>query len=83
MTYRKRQQRKAMLQSLGLFAAIIATVIFCIWWFPRIDCATATNGLAFIEACENDPDCTLNPRDHNLKKAYIRMQIKSCPSDNS
>lgn len=79
-TYRKRQQRKAALQGAALLAALVGFVVFCTWWFPHVDCKTARNGLDFIERCEADADCTLRPHERNLKEAYRRLEIKSCPT---
>ena len=79
--YRKRQQVKQTIQATAIFGTIIATVALSMWAFPRIDCNTARNGLAFIEACEADENCTLRAHELNLKESYTRLEIKSCPKD--
>lgn len=69
--------------------AIVAIAVFLLGggmvalfhWFETIDCATARNGLEFIERCEADADCRLREQDRNLKRVYIRLEIARCPKD--
>ena len=79
-TYRQRQQAKAALQGAALLTAMVGVVLFCMWWFPHVDCKTARSGLDFIERCEANPDCMLTVRERNLKQAYTRLAINSCPT---
>ena len=65
----------------GIIIACIATVIFCTWAFPQIDCHNAQNGLEYIAACEASDDCELRETEKHLKQAYTRLEIKTCPKD--
>lgn len=64
-----------------IIGACIATVIFCTWWFPKLDCYNAKQGLAFIEHCQASDDCSLTASELELKRVYTRLEIKSCPKD--
>ena len=76
---KRKARRQDILKALGLFGAIIATVLFCMWYFPQIDCKNAHDGLEFIARCEADPNCELRAQDLNLKRALTRLEIKACP----
>jgi len=70
------------LKGAALFAAILGTVLFCMWWFPQADCNTARKGLAYIERCEASTDCALSASELDLKAAFVRLKAKSCPRPN-
>ena len=85
MNRTENRKRRAMVRdatkAAGLFGSIIATVAFCMWWFPQVDCQNGRQGLEFIERCEADANCTLRPRELQLKETYTRLILKSCPKD--
>lgn len=82
---RKEKRQAALLadiaKTVAVFGSIIAVILFCMWWFPQVDCKNARAGLDFIERCEADANCTLRPRELQLKETYTRLEIKSCPKD--
>jgi hypothetical protein len=78
---RRRQNIKEALQYTTLIAATVGVFWFCIVvWFPHVDCATARDGLSFIEQCETDANCTLRPNELRQRETLTRLALKSCPA---
>jgi hypothetical protein len=68
-------------KTIALFGGIIATVMFCMWWFPRVDCSTALNALAFYEKCDKHESCMLHPDEEKKARAMTRLMLQRCPAD--
>lgn len=87
MTLKTRKERRRhillveLAKTVGVFGSIVGVVLFCMWAFPRIDCASAKDGLHFIALCEADSNCNLTMKERNLKEAYTRMKYHSCPKE--
>ena len=75
-------RQKKRIENLGIagvvfmFCLVIVAMPFAFKW---LDCRNATNNLAFIKACEEDNNCTLNARDLRMYKSYVRLELTSCP----
>jgi len=68
--------------------ASIAVIIGCVILafalpsiFAWVDCNTATRNLAYADQCESDARCKLSERDISSYRAYLKMQIMTCPRD--
>lgn len=73
------------LATLGVVAVAVTivggTLIGLVEGFRYLDCGNARQGLAFIEACEANPNCSLRPQELRLKEVYTRLEIRSCKED--
>lgn len=80
-----RYRTKRMVKDAAGFATLIISfslvLLYIPVWFAHLDCNTAKHHLEFIEACKADNDCTLTMAETQRYKAYLRMEIKSCPKD--
>jgi hypothetical protein len=47
--------------------------------FEKIDCATATNNLEFIEDCLTADNCTLKEYELARIEGYTRLKLARCP----
>ena len=81
MNRNQRANLKGTMQGGAMLGALVGTVLFCMWWFPKVDCNTGLQGRDFINACEANAHCSLRPRELQLKETYERMIIRNCPKD--
>lgn len=81
MRHSTKRKWKDALGFTGLVMAFSCALLFGPIWFAHLDCNTAIHHLEFIEACKADNDCTLTMAETQRYKAYLRMEIKSCPKE--
>ena len=80
-TYRQKRELRAALYAI---LAIVMTPAFFFGmynWFRYMDCATATDQLAFLDACIASEHCNLRPHELNQIETYTRLQLARCPKD--
>jgi hypothetical protein len=78
MRYHQRERLKDRIWG-GAILGILILLIFGMYpFFNWVDCKTATNNLAYVEACEKDARCQITEHERASIVGWSRLQHKRC-----